>query len=595
MINYKERTDVPAQEKWDLSHIYPGIEAWENDLKKLEASAKQLKSFDGAIEDGNSLLHFLQLQENVSKMLTKVYAYARLWNDSDTRDSESQVRLKKAESVSYRISEATSFFSPFLLSLDESVLKTYISSNEGLRYFEEDLFEMYRFKKHVLNKDQEEILSFMSEALSSPSNTFTMLNNADIKFGEITNDEGEKIELTRGMYAKIMEGQDREKRKEAYIAHYKPYIQLKNSFSSTLASNIKNNVTMSKIRNYQSALEKALMPDNVPVKVYENLIKTTRENLKGLHKYVALRKDILGLDELRQYDMSVSLVNDVEEQIPYEKAYEIMLTALKPLGEEYIKTLLSFKDARYIDVRETPGKMSGAYNMGVYGVHPYVLLNHQDNLDSLFTLAHEMGHAMHSHYSSNHQPFITARYTIFVAEVASTVNEVLLIHHLLKEATDKDVRKYLLNHFIDQFRGTFFTQVMFAEFEKLTHEKAANSEPLNVEVFNDIYEKLFVDYFGDAITLNEEVKYNWSRIPHFYRPFYVYKYATGFAAAIAIGKAILDGNTEVQQAYLQFLKSGSSDYPIELLKKTGVDLSTTEPIESALQYFTELVEEFAAL
>ncbi|MBD3109986.1 oligoendopeptidase F [Bacillus sp. AGMB 02131] len=592
---YKQRTDVPQHEKWDLTHIYASVQDWEDDFKKAEKLGKELKQFDGNIDSGQQLLQFLQLQEELSKTFTKVFAYARLSNDLDTRDSATQVLLSRSQTLSYQISKATSFFTPFLLSLDESVLKTYIEENAGLKYFEDDLWESFRYKKHVLSKEQEEVISAMGEALSSSSNTFTMLNNADIKFGDVTNDDGEQVELTRGMYTKIMESDDREKRKEAYKAFSKPYVQLKNTFASTLSSNIKNNVTMSKLRHYPSALEKALMPDEVPLEVYENLIATTKKHLHHLHAYSALRKEILGLDELHQYDMSIDLVKQFKKEIPYEEAYETMLTALKPLGDEYIETLASFKDANYIDVRETPGKMSGAYNFGVYGVHPYVLLNHQDNLDSLFTLAHEMGHAMHSYYSSKTQPYITARYTIFVAEVASTVNEVLLINHLLKQADSKEERKYLLNHFIDQFRGTFFTQVMFAEFEKLTHEKAEKEEALNADVFNGIYEDLYKEYYGDVVVLDEEVKYNWARIPHFYRPFYVYKYATGFASAIAIAKKLLKGNKEDQQAYLDFLKSGSSDYPLELLKKTGVDLNSSEPIESALTYFGELLEEFASI
>ena len=592
---YKERTDIPQHEKWDLSHIYPSQKEWEQDYEKVEKQASELKQFDGQILNGEHLLQFLQLREDLSKTFTKVFAYARLSNDLDTRDSNTQVLLSRSQTLSYQVNKATSFFTPFLLSLDEAVLKAYIDENDGLNYFAEDLWDSFRYKKHVLSKEQEEIISVMGEALSSSSNTYTMLNNADIKFGAVTNDEGEKVELTRGMYAKIMENGDREKRKEAYKAYFKPYVQLKNTFASTLSSNIKNNVTLSKLRNYSSALEKALMPDQVPLSVYDQLIATTKKHLHHLHTYSALRKKIIGVEELRQYDMSIDLVKEVKKEISYEEAYETMLKALKPLGEEYIETLSSFKDANYIDVRETPGKMSGAYNMGVYGVHPYVLLNHQDNLNSLFTLAHEMGHAMHSYYSSKNQPYITARYTIFVAEVASTVNEVLLIHHLLKQATSNDERKYLLNHFIDQFRGTFFTQVMFAEFEKITHEKAEKDEALNADVFNAIYEGLYKEYYGEIVVCDEEVKYNWSRIPHFYRPFYVYKYATGFASAIAIAKKLLQGNKNDQEAYLNFLKSGSSDFPLELLKKTGVDLNSSEPIESALTYFGELLEEFASI
>ncbi len=592
---YQTRADIPSQEKWDLTHIYANVAEWEKGYQRAEEYIEELKQFNGKIHDGAALLQFLRKQEELSNIFTLVYAYAKLGNDLDTRDPETQALLKRAESLSYKLREATSFFLPFLLSLDEKTLRDYIEEQEGLRYFEKDLFETFRYKPHVLSKEKEELLSQMGEAFGVPGNVYKMLNNADIRFGEVTNDQGEKVELTRGMYSKLLKDQDRKKRQEAYKAYYKPYVQMKNSIATTLAGNIKNNVIMTKIRNYPSALEKALFGDLVPKEVYNNLIAATKQNIAPLHTYSKIRKDRLKLNELRQYDLNMDLVDEVEQQIPYDEAYEIMLQALKPLGKEYIKTLASFKGKNYIDVREAPGKMSGAYNMGVYGVHPYVLLNHQDTVDSLFTLVHEMGHAMHSYYSSEYQPRITAGYSIFVAEVASTVNEVLLIQHLLRQTADPAVKKYYINHFIDMFRGTFFTQVMFAEFEKITHELAEKNEPLNVEVFNTIYEKLFREYNGDSITFDEEVKYGWSRIPHFYRPFYVYKYATGFAAAIHLADGLIQGKPGAQQKYMAFLQSGSSDYPLELLKNAGVDLNSPEPIESALRYFAGLVDQFAGL
>lgn len=595
MKTYIHRNEVPTCEKWNLADIYSDLTKWEEDYKQIEKLIEILKTFDGKIDDGHSLYQYLKQSEDVSFLLGKVYAYAFLKVDEDMRETASQSLLDRAKQLSVKVSSATSFFMPFLLSLDEETLKTYIAEEKGLKYFEDDLFDSFRYKQHVLNKEQEEIVSQLGEALSSPSHTFGMINNADIKFGEVTKDNGERVELTRGMYAKLIEDENRKKRKEAYKAYYKPYVQLKNSIASTLAAAIKNNVTLAKIRRYPSALEKALFSDNVPKEVYENLILTTKQHINSLHRYVKIRKEILQLDELRQYDMSVPLVKGVKPTIPYEKAYEMMLKALSPLGEEYLAILKEFKNNRYIDVRETPGKRSGAYNLGVYGVHPYILLNHQDDLDSLFTLVHECGHGVHSHLSSKHQPQISAHYSIFVAEVASTVNEVLLIQYLLKNETDEKLRKHLLNHFIDQFKGTFFTQVMFAEFEKKTHEMAEKSLPLNVGVFNQIYETLFREYYGDEVVFDDEVKYGWSRIPHFYRPFYVYKYATGFASAIYLATRIFEGDKETLKSYLEFLKSGSSDYPLELLKKTGVDLTTPVPIENSLKRFEDLVEEFSQL
>ncbi|NWQ41664.1 oligoendopeptidase F [Bacillus sp. EB106-08-02-XG196] len=595
MSVYTSRNDVPVNEKWSLEDIYSDLTKWENDLQLVEKMAEKLKQFDGAIQDGKSLYQYLKQREELSYTFNHVYAYAMLRVDEDTRDSNSQSLLDRAKGLSVKVSSSTSFFMPYLLGLDKETLSSYIAEEEGLKYFEEDLYESFRYKTHVLSKDQEEVLSQLGEALSAPSTTFGMINNADIKFGDVTNNNGEKVQLTRGMYSKLIEDEDRERRREAYKSYYKPYVELKNSIASTLSAAIKNNVTLAKIRKYPSALEKALFGDMVPKEVYENLITATKDNIAPLHRYSEIRKQKLQLDELRQYDMSVPLVQGVKQVIPYEEAYETMIKALGPLGEEYVSILKEFKDARYIDVRETPGKRSGAYNLGIYGVHPFILLNHQDDLDSLFTLAHECGHGVHSKLSSQHQPQITARYSIFVAEVASTVNEILLINYLLNTEKNLEVRKHLLNHFIDQFKGTFFTQVMFAEFEKITHELAEKGTPLNVEVFNQTYEALFSEYNGDVVVFDDEVKFGWSRIPHFYRPFYVYKYATGFASAIHLATKILEGDKETLQSYLAFLKSGSCDYPLELLKKTGVDLTTPVPIENAMKKFGDLVEEFSSL
>jgi oligoendopeptidase F len=595
MAVYTSRNDVPVNEKWSLEDIYSDLSKWENDLLLVEKMAEKLKGFDGAIQDGKSLYQYLKQREELSYTFNHVYAYAMLNVDEDTRETSSQALLDRAKGLSVKVSSSTSFFMPYLLGLDKETLSSYITEEEGLKYFEEDLYESFRYKTHVLSKDQEEVLSQLGEALSAPSTTFGMINNADIKFGDVTNDNGEKIKLTRGLYSKLIEEEDRDKRKEAYKSYYKPYVELKNSIASTLSAAIKNNVTMARIRKYPSALEKALFGDMVPKEVYENLITATKENIAPLHRYSEIRKQKLQLDELRQYDMSVPLVQGVKQVIPYEEAYETMIKALGPLGEEYVSILKEFKDARYIDVRETPGKRSGAYNLGIYGVHPFILLNHQDDLDSLFTLAHECGHGVHSKLSSQHQPQITARYSIFVAEVASTVNEILLINYLLNTEKNPEVRKHLLNHFIDQFKGTFFTQVMFAEFEKITHELAEKGTPLNVEIFNQTYEGLFREYNGDVVVFDDEVKYGWARIPHFYRPFYVYKYATGFASAIHLATKILEGDKETLQSYLTFLKSGSCDYPLELLKKTGVDLTTPVPIENAMKKFGDLVEEFSSL
>lgn len=595
MTTYKTREEVNPAEKWRLEDIYPDQIRWEEDFNQISTLTKKLSEYEDNIPSAQALFDYLSLSEELGYTYKKVYVYAMLSVDLDTRSSSSQALLERAGQLGRKISQASSFFMPFLLSLEESTLKSYIAEVEGLKYFEDDLLDSYRFKAHVLNKDQEAILSQISEAFGAPQKTFGMINNADIKFGKVTNDDGEKVELTRGMYTKLIEDPDRAKRKEAYHAYYKPYVQLKNTIASTLSASVRNNVALSKTRNYPSALEKSLFSDQVPKEVYDNLIAATKENIAPMHTYIKLRKQLLGVAELHQYDMNVPLVQDAKEEISYDQAYEIMLEALKPLGEEYVATLAEFREKRYLDVRETPGKRSGAYNLGLYGVHPFILLNHHDDLDSLFTLAHECGHGMHSYFSSNYQPQISAGYSIFVAEVASTVNEILLIRYLLNTTTDAQKKKHLINHFIDSFKGTFFTQVMFAEFEKIVHEKAENDEPLTVEVFNDVYAGIFKQYNGDEMIFDEEVKYGWSRIPHFYRHFYVYKYATGYASAITIADKILSGDQAALTSYLNFLKSGSSEYPLDLLKKAGVDLTKPETIKHAMGIFNELVNEFSEL
>jgi oligoendopeptidase F len=590
---YSSREEVSINEKWDLTHIYKDQIEWKKDYQKILSLTEELKSFNGNIDSAGCLFDYLSRVEDVKYIYSKVYVFTKLQLDMDTRQSSSQALVDQAAHLGQKISAATSFFMPFLLSLPEQTLKNYLQEVSGLRYFEDYLFEAYRYKEHVLSEEKEEILSQIGEALSAPKNTFEMINNADIKFGIVTDDNGERVQLTRGMYIKLTENENREKRKEAYKAYYKPYIQFKNTIASTLGSAIKNNVLMTNMRGYPTSLEKSLFSDCIPKAVYENLIESTKNNVNTLHNYMKIRKDQLHLDKLRAYDLNIPLVKGIKQEISFEEAYATMLKSLKPLGEDYVNTLSTFKEKRYIDVRETPGKRSGAYNLGLYGVHPFVLLNYQDDLASLFTLTHEMGHAMHSYYSSINQPRISAGYSIFVAEVASTVNEVLLIRYLINNTNEKKLKRYLLNHFIDKFKGTFFTQVMFSEFEKITHDRAEKGEPLNAEIFNEIYESLFKQYNGEEIVLDEEVKYGWARIPHFYRPFYVYKYATGFTSAIHIADRLLQGDQEMLTSYLTFLKSGSSDFPLDLLKKTGVDLLNPKPIQHALSIFNDLVQEFS--
>lgn len=595
------RNEVPEHEKWDLQHIYPSQELWEKDYKQLSDMIEQLKKYNDNINSATDLYSYLHLEEEVDDIYSRLAIYSRLKGDEDTSLTEAQELLSRIRDLGTSYSSATAFFNPLLLSWDKEKLDKYIQEEPKLDYFKKDLYELFKYKPHILSKEKEELLSELGETLSTPSKAFDALNNTDLKFGTVKDEKGEDVELTHGRVRKLLESTNRDVRKATFHAYHGAYEKMKTTFASLLGSMIKNNVKLSRLKNYPSALEKSLFSDEVPLSVYENLIKATREHAEHLDRYMKVRKQVLGLDELHGYDTGVPLVESSNFNLSFDEAYELMLKGLAPLGEEYLNVLKQAKTERWIDVRETENKKTGAYKFGPYSTyegkvaHPFVLLNFQENLDNVFTLVHEMGHALHSYYSRQHQPRNQSSYVIFVAEVASTVNEVLLMKYLLNTTDDDNVKRYLLNHYIDQFRGTLFTQVMFAEFEKKTHEMAQNGVPLTVESFSKVYEELYRDYNGETLVLDDEIKYGWSRIPHFYTPFYVYKYATGFSAANAIVKAILEEGEPAVKRYLEFLKTGGSDYPIELLKITGVDLSTTTPVEDALSLFKGLVDEFEEL
>lgn len=591
-----KRSDIKDQHKWNLKDIYKTEQEWEKDIQKTEVLTDKIKNFSGNLSiSAENLFNCLELDTELSILIEKIYTYAGLKRDEDTRVSSSQEMINKAENIAVKVDTAASFIVPELLTIKEEVLEKFYKEKPELELYRKSLNLIMRTKAHILTKEQEEILSLTSEMASVPSNVFGMLNNADIKFPIIKNENGEEVELTKGNYSEFMDSENREVRKEVFKALYSTYIKYKNTIATTLHANIKKNVMYAKIKKYPSALERSLFSDNVSKEVYDNLIKTVRENLEPMYKYMKLRKEILGVDELHMYDIYTPLVPAFDKKINYNEAYDLMLEGLSPLGEKYIEVLKHAKENGWIDIYENEGKRGGAYQWGPYGSHPFVLLNHKDNLDSMFTLAHEMGHAMHSYYSDKENPYPYAQYTIFVAEVASTVNEVLLMQHLLGKTTDKNERRYLINHFLEQFRGTLYRQTMFAEFEKITHELVENGESLTSEKFSEVYLELNKAYYGKEVIQDEEIQYEWMRIPHFYNSFYVYKYATGFSAAIAIAKRILTEGKAARDEYLAFLKTGGQDFPIELLKIAGVDMNSPKPIEDALNYFKELVEEFEKL
>ncbi|EJL26689.1 oligoendopeptidase F [Brevibacillus sp. BC25] len=591
-----KRSDVPAEYKWRLEDMYPTDNDWEADVQKVKQLTEKIAAMKGSLAtSGKQLLAVLTLQDELLKTLDQVYVYARMRRDEDNANSKYQGLTDRATSLSTQVYGSISYIQPEILAIPTEDLQTWIKEVEGLEHYRILLEEITRFKPHTLSAEEEALLANMSELASSPSKIFGMLNNADMKFPMITDENGEEVELTKGRYTQFMESKDRRVRKEAFEALYSTYGKFRNTIAASLTSAIKGDVFYARTRKYPSALYAALFADNVELPVYDNLIATIHEHLPLMHRYIALRKKLMGVDELHMYDLYVPIVHETDMKIPYDQAVSTIKEALHPLGEEYGRILEEGFSNGWIDVHENEGKTSGAYSWGAFTSHPFVLMNYQDNVNNMFTLAHEMGHALHSYYSNHAQPYTYADYKIFVAEVASTLNEALLMNHLLETTTDKKQRMYLINHYLEQFRGTVFRQTMFAEFEKIVHAKEEQGEPLTAESLSTIYRELNVSYHGPDMVVDSEVDLEWARIPHFYRGFYVYKYATGFSAATSLSKQILEEGQPAVDRYLQFLKGGSSDYPLNLLKGAGVDMTSPTPIAEALSVFKELLEELEQL
>lgn len=591
-----KRSEVPAEYKWRLEDIYPTDADWEKDVEKAKQLAEQIAGLKGKIgSSGKELLDALTLQDELLKTMDQVYVYARMRRDEDNANSTYQGLTDRASSLSTQVYGAISYIQPEILEVPTEELEKWLKEVPGLDHYRILLEEITRFKPHTLTSEEEALLANMSELASAPSKIYGMLNNADMKFPMITDENGEEVELTKGRYTQFMESKDRRVRKEAFEGLYATYGKFRNTIAASLTSAIKGDVFYARTRKYPSALYAALFADNVDVSVYDNLIATIHEHLPLMHRYIALRKKLLGVDELHMYDLYVPIVPEVDMKIPYDQAVETIKKALHPLGEEYGRVLEEGFTNGWIDVHENEGKTSGAYSWGAYTTHPFVLMNYQDNVNNMFTLAHEMGHALHSYHSNHAQPYTYADYKIFVAEVASTLNEALLMHYLLETTTDKQQRMFLINYYLEQFRGTVFRQTMFAEFEKIVHEKEEKGEPLTADSLSEIYRELNVAYHGPDMVVDSQIDLEWARIPHFYRNFYVYKYATGFSAATSLSKQILEEGQPAVDRYLEFLKGGSSDYPLNLLKKAGVDMTSPEPIREGLAVFKELLDELEQL
>ncbi|SHF17213.1 oligopeptidase F. Metallo peptidase. MEROPS family M03B [Caldanaerobius fijiensis DSM 17918] len=584
------REEIDAKYKWQLEDIYATDELWESDFKKLKAMLPDIQKYKGKIDSAQAVYDVLKLKDDISMIAEKLFTYARMRRDENNDNTVYQALADRAMAMIAEVQSELSFVVPELLSKPTEVLYKYIEEKEELKLYKRYIDELIRQKDHILSAEEERLLAMAGEVTEAPDTIFTMINDADIRFPVIKDETGEDIELTKGRYIQLLKSHDRRVRKDAYEALYDTYGKLKNTLATTYSYSVKKDIFYARVRKYNSSLEASLDDDNVPVSVYDGLIDAVNSNLGLLHRYMSLRKKILKLDQLAMYDVYVPLVKDVKKEIPYEEATNIVKNGLTPLGSEYIGLLEKGFNSKWIDVFENQGKTSGAYSWGCYGVHPYVLLNYQGALDDVFTLAHEMGHALHTYYSNSSQPYIYANYRIFVAEVASTLNEALLIHYLLEKTSDKNEKLYLINHYLEEFRGTVFRQTMFAEFEKIVHEKAESGIPLTPDLLCSIYKDLNARYFGPDVITDDRIALEWARIPHFYRSFYVYKYATSFSAAIAISQHILQEGKPAVDRYIEFLKSGSTDYPIELLKKAGVDMTTPQPVHDALKVFGELVD-----
>lgn len=588
----RSREQQRKEDCWAIEDLYRTESQWEEEFSQVGTLARELKGQQGTLGTSpQQLVKLLEKRDQIQKLLERVYVYATQNYHTDTGNGHYQGLSARAASLMTQVGDLLSFMEPEILEIPWGKLQEWLDSYEPLGVYRRYLEEQFRQKDHILSKEMEEVLARASEMGQAPGDIFSMFNNADLTFGEIIGENGQPEQLTHGRYVKFLESHDQRVRKEAFEKLYQAYGQFRNTLAATFAANVKQERFFAQMRHYSSSRAMALDGGNIPEAVYDGLIEAVHSKLSAMYRYVRLRRKALKLSKLHMYDLYVPLVEDSSRKISFEEAKEVVKKGLAVLGEEYGAILEEGFSNRWIDVYENQGKRSGAYSWGAYGTHPYVLLNYTENLNNVFTLAHEMGHAIHSYYSDQTQPYPYAGYRIFVAEVASTCNEALLIHYLIDHSADEKERASLINYFLDQFKGTVYRQTMFAEFELEVHRKEAEGEALTADVLCDLYYRLNKKYFGEDMVVDQEIALEWSRIPHFYTPFYVYQYATGFSAAIAISRKILAGEPGAVENYKKFLKGGSSMDPIDLLKLAGVDMTSPQPVQEALETFESYVEE----
>jgi len=585
----KLRNEIDAKHQWKIHDIYASNEDFEKELEMVKKEAPVLLNYKDKLHEKENLLAYLKDYEKYTRIVEKLYVYAHMKNDEDTANTKQQVVMSKIAQYVAEYSAMASYFVPELLSLSDETIKSYLADEDlaGYKFYIESIVKE---KPHVLSKEKEELLATLSDSLNAPDDIFSIFTNADLTFNDVEDSEGNKHPLTEGSYSMFIQSKDRTLRENAFKELFGTYGKYKNSIGTMLSSNMKTFNLRAKLRSYEGPIEASLSPNNIPVAVYDNSLETISEGVGALHRYVDIKKRLLHLDEIHMYDLYVPIIDVPEEKIPFDEGVKLALLGLKPMGEEYLSIFKNGVETGWIDIYENKGKRSGAYSSGAYDTAPYILLNYHENLRDVSTLVHEMGHSIHSYYSRKYQPFVYGDYTLFVAEVASTTNEKLLIHYQIENEKDPVKKLYLVNQELEQIRTTVFRQLMFAEFEKVTHETIQKGTPMTGEDYSALWLDLNKKYFGEGIVIDQEIEVEWARIPHFYSDFYVYQYATGYAAASAFAESILKEGEEAVERFKGFLKTGGSNYPIETLQAAGVDMTSKAPLEATIRRFNELLD-----
>ena len=595
MSSVPERNDIDEEHKWDLAALYADDEAWETAFEEVQERLADLEAYEGRVtEDAATLLGVLTLREEIMRAVSDITSYARMRRDEDTTDSQYQALLARAQSLSSEAQSAASFVEPELQDLDRDEIEAMVEDEPDLDVYDHYFDDVLRMKAHTRSAEIENLLAELGEVTGAPGEVYNTLANADMEFPAVQTPEGEEKRITLNNFTTLQKNPDREFRRTVYEQFYGEWQTVRNAVGTAYKNSVKTDSKLANARNYDTAREAALDGPNIPVDVYDNLVDTVRENLDNLHRHAELKRDSIGADELQMWDLYVPMVEGESPEVTYEEAREYVTAAVAPLGEEYQSRLAEGLDSRWVDVYETDGKQSGAYSGGTYDSQPYILMNYQDDVSSMYTLAHELGHSLHTQLTSEEQPYVYSGYEIFVAEVASTVNETLLTHHLLDTVDDERLRRHVLNEYLERFRSTLYRQTMFAEFEHRAHELSEAGEALTPDRLDELYHELKGDYYEPA-EVDDRIAREWMRIPHFYRAFYVFQYATGISAAVALVDTILSDGEPAAEQYVDFLRKGSREYPLELLQDAGVDMASPEPVESALGVYGDYLDEFADL